>query len=209
MAKRELSHNTTMIPTLMESASEAGVQGRAECYPRQISSTVSFPFQSRENYSRTPARITAGRQRGSDVESRSSPLLSQTDRLTVSDGDDRDSAIRSKGQHLEGRGSQRQNERGATTSSTGTKCTTGAQTRDNLDCGELGDPGRTRVRYDEVDYDKIWEEGENENRGSEKFVYSSNEPNRERQTRRKRILRRNLEEDSDKSCGKNYRDAQT
>ena len=123
MDERDLSHNTTKIPTHMESTSEAGVQGRAKCYPRQMSSTVSFPLQSKENYLRTPARITAGRQRGSDVESRSSPLLQRADRLTASDGDDRDSAIRSKGQHPEGRGSQRQYDHGATLTSAGTKCT--------------------------------------------------------------------------------------
>src|SRR6478735_2217684 len=135
MDERDLSHNTTKIPTHMESTSEAGVQGRAKCYPRQISSTVSFPLQSRENYLRTPARITAGRQRGSDVESRSSPSLPQAVRLTASDGDDRDSAIRSKGQHPVGRGShQRQYDHGGATLTTtsssaawGTRCTTGAQ----------------------------------------------------------------------------------
>ena len=137
MDERDLSHNTTKIPTHMESTSEAGVQGRAKCYPRQMSSTVSFPLQSKENYLRTPARITAGRQRGSDVESRSSPSLQRADRLTASDGDDRDSANRNKGQHPVGRDShhQRQYDRGATlttSSAAGTKCTFRRKEKRNL-----------------------------------------------------------------------------
>src|SRR6478735_6781344 len=129
MDERDLSHNTTKIPTHMESTSEAGVQGRAKCYPRQISSTVSFPLQSRENYLRTPARITAGRQRGSDVESRSSPSFPQANRLTASDGDDRDSTIRSKGQHPVGRDShhQRQYDHGGATLTSATTSTSPSQ----------------------------------------------------------------------------------